>query len=64
MIINQSRLKVVQEFDSMEEKGISKLKEQHDEFIIEAGKYKSITAIYGRQYNPSTLYLPTYVMFI
>jgi len=34
----------------MEEKGISKLKEQHDEFIREAGKYKSITAIYGGYY--------------
>jgi len=31
----------------MNEKGISKLKEQYDEFIREAGKYKSITAIYG-----------------
>eukprot|EP00102_Acyrthosiphon_pisum_P014345 XP_008184350.1 PREDICTED: uncharacterized protein LOC100570726 isoform X2 [Acyrthosiphon pisum] len=40
-----------QEFDSMDEKGISKLKEQHDEFIREAGKYKSITAIYVGRLN-------------
>jgi len=31
----------------MVETGISKLKEKDDEFIREAGKNKSITAIYG-----------------
>jgi len=31
----------------MGETGISKLKEQNDEYIREAGKYKSITTIYG-----------------
>ncbi|CAI6352793.1 unnamed protein product [Macrosiphum euphorbiae] len=40
-----------QEFDSMEETGLSKLKEQHDEFIRETGKYKSITAIYVGRLN-------------
>lgn len=31
----------------MEETSLSKLKKKDDEFIREAGKHKSITAIYG-----------------
>lgn len=39
--------KFTQEVDSMEETSLSKLKKKDDEFIREAGKHKSITAIYG-----------------
>lgn len=41
--------KYTQEVDYMEEKSLSKLKKKDDEFIREAGKHKSITAIYGRK---------------
>ncbi|CAH1713992.1 uncharacterized protein LOC114119616 isoform X2 [Aphis gossypii] len=40
-----------QEVDSMEETSLSKLKKKDDEFIREAGKHKSITAIYVGRLN-------------
>ncbi|XP_022161015.1 uncharacterized protein PFB0145c-like [Myzus persicae] len=50
-ILKAETAQLKQESNSMEETGLRKLKEQHDEFIKEAGKYKSITAIYVGRLN-------------